>query len=433
MKRRDDRPHVVIIGGGFGGLYATKALDGCPVRITLLDRRNHHLFQPLLYQVATAGLNPGDIAEPIRTIVRKQANTHVRMAEVIDIKTDERAIIMRDEEEPLHYDYLILATGATHTYFGNDHWADLAPGLKTLEDAVTIRTRFLTAFEEAEKCTDEEARRKLLTFVIVGGGPTGVELCGTMAEMARQSLPRDFDNVKPEEARILLLEGSPRVLKFYPEALSDKAQKALEKRGVEVRTGSRVTEIDKEGVMIGEERVFASNVFWAAGVKGSPLGAMLGAPTTRNGLVKVKQDLTIPDHPEVFVIGDLASLTDATGVRVPGVAQGAIQMGEYAAQIIRARVEARPIPLAFTYYDKGSMATIGRADAVALVQDRQLSGLIAWLMWLVIHLLFLVGFDNRVIVFIQWTWNYFRFKQGTRLITANYEGHENPREEPAAT
>ncbi len=425
-----DKPHVVIIGGGFGGLYAAQALNRAPVRITLIDKSNHHLFQPLLYQVATAGLSPGDIAEPIRTILRHQRNVHVLMAEVIDIDVDARQVHLADDD-PIGYDHLILATGATHTYFGNDQWSDLAPGLKSLENAVSIRKQFLTAFEEAERTKDKALRRKLLTFVIIGGGPTGVELAGTMAEMARQALPRDFDNIAPDDARVILLEGSPRVLKVYPEELSAKAQKALEDRGVEVRTKSRVTEIDNDGVFIKEERVEAANVFWAAGVQGNPLGRCLGAPTTKRGLVKVNPDLTIPDHPEVFVVGDLAQLTDAEGKYVPGVAQGAIQMGQYAARVIRSRVAGKAAPKPFVYKDKGSMATIGRAAAVAMVGKRQFSGWFAWLMWLAVHLLFLIGFDNRLIVLIQWTWYYFSYKQGTRLITASYKGHENPRLNPA--
>ncbi len=422
---KDDRHHVVIIGGGFAGLQAAQRLKRVSVRITLIDRKNHHLFQPLLYQVATAGLSPGDIAEPIRNILRKQKNVTVLLDEVRAIDPVRKTLTMAHGD--LTSDSLVLATGVRHNYFGNDAWEPLAPGLKTLEDAVTIRQRFLMAFEEAERCPEREDRARFLTFVIIGGGPTGVELAGTMAEMARKSLPRDFRGFDGADTRIVLLEGGPRVLSAYPEDLSASALEQLQAKGVEVRTGALVTHIDPEAVHIGDERIATRNVFWAAGVQGNALGATLGVPLDRFGRVKVNPDLTIPGHPEVFVLGDLAHLIDAAGVEVPGVAQGAIQMGRHAALTIESRVERRVLPPPFVYNNKGMLATIGRSAAIGVVGPMKLRGFVAWVMWLFIHLVFLVGFDNQVMVLIQWFWSYVNYKQGARLITERYSSHADPR------
>jgi len=407
-------PQVVIIGGGFGGLYAARELRRAPVRITLIDRRNHHLFQPLLYEVATAALSPGEIAEPIRRILRRQRNTEVMLAEAVAVDVNARRVKLTEGE--ISYDYLIVATGATHSYFGHDEWATLAPGLKTLEDATEIRRRFLLAFEKAEWEPDPKRREALLTFVIVGAGPTGVELAGTMSEIAKRSLSQEFRHIDPRTARILLLEGLPRVLPTYPEDLSASARKQLERLGVEVRTNTKVTGIEPGAVRIGQERIETENIFWAAGVAASPLGATLGAPLDRSGRVEVQADLSIVNHPEVFVVGDLASLTDAEGKKVPGVAPAAIQMGRHAAKNIQADLQGKPRK-PFIYNDKGSLATIGRAAAVANLGRVHISGLFAWLAWLIIHIYFLIGFDNRILVLVQWAWAYIGFKRSSRLIT----------------
>jgi NADH:ubiquinone reductase (H+-translocating) len=414
----DQRPHVVIVGGGFAGLYCARGLRRAPVRVTVIDRSNFHLFQPLLYQVATASLSPADIAGPIRSILRRQENTEVWMGEVVDVDRKGRRVVLADGVS-VAYDYLVLATGATHAYFGHDEWAEHAPGLKTVDDAIEMRRRFLLAFEEAEREGDPEARRRLLTFAIVGAGPTGVELAGAMAEIARKVMPRDFRAIDTSAARILLLEGAERVLPGYPEALSRKARAQLEALGVEVRTGALVTELGEGFVAVGErERIHARNVFWAAGVSASPLGARLGADTDRAGRVRVAGDLSLPGDPNVFVAGDLASASRAGGGPVPGVAPAAIQMGRFVARTIRRDLEGRPRE-PFRYRDKGDLATIGRAAAVARIGRLRMAGFPAWLLWVVVHILYLIGFRNRLLVMIQWAWAYLTYQRGIRLITGS--------------
>jgi len=409
------RPRVVIVGGGFGGLYAARALRHAPVRVTLIDRHNYHLFQPLLYQVATATLSPADIARPIRHIVRRQRNTDVLLAEVRDVDAARRALTLADGRT-LRYDYLILATGAVDQYFGHDEWAPIAPGLKTIDDATEIRRRFLLAFEHAEQVDDPELRRALLTFVVIGGGPTGVEMAGAFAEMAHHTLRHDFRHVDPTAARVVLVEGGERLLAAYDEDLSERAREQLEALGVEVRLNSLVTRIELGAVHVGEERIPAYPVVWAAGVAASPLGRKLGVPTDRMGRVQVERDLSVPGHPEVFVIGDLASITHQTGKPLPGVAQVAMQGGRAAAHnIVRTLYGERREP--FHYRDKGSMATIGRAKAIAEIGRIRLSGLVAWLAWLLIHIAFLVSFRNRVAVLLAWAWSYLTWQRGARLIT----------------
>ncbi|HEX8696424.1 MAG TPA: NAD(P)/FAD-dependent oxidoreductase [Longimicrobium sp.] len=408
-------PHVVIVGGGFGGLAAARALRRAPVTLTLVDRRNHHVFQPLLYQVATAALSPADISAPIRNVLRRQRNAEVLMAEVTDVDRERRQVVFADGKR-LDYDYLVIATGATHAYFGHPEWEPLAPGLKTLEDATEIRRRFLLAFEAAEQEEDPAERRALLTFVVVGAGPTGVEMAGAMAEIARHSMTRDFRHIDPGASRIVLVEGGPRILPAYHEELSAYAKRALEEIGVEVRTGAVVTGIAAEGVMIGDECLRTRNVVWAAGVTASPLGKKLGVETDRVGRVKVEPDLSIPGHPEIFVIGDLALLGDEKGKPLPGVAPVANQQGAHAAKNIVATIVGRR-RRPFRYRDKGSMATIGRSAAIVESAGVRFSGFIAWLAWLFIHIFFLIGFRNRLVVMIQWAWSYLTWQRGARLIT----------------
>ncbi|MEN3336501.1 MAG: hypothetical protein V7647_177 [Acidobacteriota bacterium] len=405
---------MIIAGGGFGGLYAARALRAAPVRITLLDRRNHHVFQPLLYQVATAALSPGDIASPIRWILRRQANIEVLLAELRRVDTSRRTVILADGE--MEYDYLILATGATHAYFGHDEWRALAPGLKTLEDALDIRRRVLLAFEHAERESDPAKRRALLTFVVIGGGPTGVELAGALAEISRQSLARNFRHFDPGSARVLLMEGGPTVLMTFPESLRTAARQHLEELGVEVRTGSVVTRVTETGVEVAGEFITAATVLWAAGVAASPVGATLGVPVDRAGRVRVAKDLTIAGHPDVFVVGDLALLEGRDGKPLPGVAQVAIQMGRHAARNIERAIAGQPY-LPFEYRDLGNMATIGRASAVADFGWLRLRGWIAWMAWLFVHILNLIGFRNRIVVLVQWAWAYFSYQRAVRLIT----------------
>jgi NADH dehydrogenase len=407
-------PRVVIVGGGFGGLYCARALQGVGTRITLLDRQNFHLFQPLLYQVATASLSPADVASPIRSILRGRPDVQVWLAEAVGVDLERRSVLLTDGA--IGYDYLVLATGATHAYFGHDDWAAVAPGLKTIDDATELRRRFLLAFEAAEREADPEARRRLLTFVIVGAGPTGVELAGAMAEIARTVLREDFRHIDTSAARILLLEGADRVLPTYPPDLSEPARRQLERLGVEVRTGSVVTRVEPGQVWLGDEGVPAGNVFWAAGVAASPLGRTLGVATDRAGRVPVQPDCSIPGHPEVFVIGDLALQVQEDGRPVPGVAQGAMQMGRHVANMIRAdlRGEARR---PFRYRDKGNLATIGRAAAVAEIGRLHLTGLVAWLVWVFVHIAYLIGFRNRLLVMVQWAWAYLTYQRGIRLIT----------------
>ncbi|MEM9800427.1 MAG: NAD(P)/FAD-dependent oxidoreductase [Planctomycetota bacterium] len=404
------RPRVVIVGGGFAGLQIARSLERAAVDVVVVDRQNHHLFQPLLYQVATAGLAGPDIASPIRRILRRQRNASVLYAEVTGVDAEAREVLMGDRRLP--YDVLVLATGATHSYFGNDGWAEHAPGLKTLADAHEIRARVLRAFERAESAARDADRDPWLRMVVVGAGPTGVELAGALAELSRKILPRDFRNFDPKRTEVLLLEGGSRVLPAYSDELSDSAQRQLEGLGVTVRTGALVTDIDANGVSIGEdERIEARTVLWAAGVQASPL---LDVPTDRAGRVVVEPDLTAPGHPEIFVLGDAAHV-EIDGAEVPGVAPAAMQMGKHAARQIRRRLDGRQSE-PFKYRDKGSMATIGRASAVAEIGGRQLRGLVAWLAWLFVHLLFLVDFRNRLVVLINWIWAYVGYRPVARVV-----------------
>jgi NADH dehydrogenase len=409
-------PRVVIIGGGFGGLSAARALRGAPVDVTILDRRNHHVFQPLLYQVAMAVLSPGDIASPIRWILRHQPNVEVLLGEVSRIDVERKVAHLADGAD-FPYDYLIVAAGATHAYFGHDDWLPYAPGLKTLEDALEMRRRVLLAFERAEREADPIRQRAFLTFVIVGGGPTGVELAGALAEIARQSLTKDFRHFDPTSSKIILLEGGPAVLPAFPAPLREAARRDLERLGVDVRTNTLVTAIGPGLVQAGEERIQAETVLWAAGVAASPLGASLGGPVDRVGRVLVRPDLTVPGHPDVFVIGDLASLAGPAGRPLPGVAQVAIQMGVHASKNIIRATEGQPLR-AFTYRNLGDMATIGRASAVADLPMIKLTGTIGWLAWLFVHILNLIGFRNRLVVMVQWAWSYFSYQRAIRLITS---------------
>jgi NADH:ubiquinone reductase (H+-translocating) len=412
------RPRVVIVGAGFGGLTAARRIARLPVQVTVVDRKNHHTFQPLLYQVATAGLSPGEIAAPIRWILRTYSNVEVLLEEVLDFNLEQKKAITK--EQVLAYDYLIIASGATHAYFGHQEWEPLAPGLKTIEDALEIRRRVLLAFELAERQAASGQGQMPLNFVVIGGGPTGVELAGTLAEIARHALKHEFRAIRPEQTRILLIEGTPKVLGAYSEELSQKAKEQLEHLGVEVRTAHMVTQVEPGAVVVGEERIPAQVVLWAAGVAASPLGHRLGVPVDRAGRVLVQPDLSIPGHPEVFVIGDLAALADENGKMLPGVAQVAIQQGEHAAKNIGRDFEHQP-RRNFHYYDKGSLATIGRAAAVAQFPHFSLSGYFAWLAWLFIHIFFLIGFRNRLLVMIQWAWSYLTYERGARLITGSNE------------
>ena len=405
--------HVVVIGGGFAGLWAVRALASAPVQVTLVDRRNHHLFQPLLYQVATAGLSAPDIAAPLRHILRGQRNVEVRLGEVVGIVADAREVNLADGTA-LHYDTLLVASGATHAYFGHDDWAAHAPGLKTLDDALAIRRRVLVAFERAEAAASADERAAWLSFAVVGGGPTGVELAGTLAEIARHTLRREFRRIDPALAKVRLLEAGPRVLAAFPEALSAKARAQLEKLGVEVVTGSPVEAIDAGGYRLGGQFVPARTVLWAAGVAASPLGALLPAPRDRAGRVQVEPDLSVPGHPEIFVAGDLASVQQ-DGRPVPGVAPAAKQMGAHVAATIRARLGGRPVP-PFRYRDFGNLATIGRMAAVVHFGKLRLSGLLAWWFWLWVHILFLIGFRNRLLVLINWAWAYWSYQRHARIV-----------------
>jgi NADH dehydrogenase len=406
------RPHVVVLGGGFGGLWATRALASAPVRITLVDRTNHHLFQPLLYQVATAGLSAPDVAAPLRHILRRQANVTVRMDEATSIDLAARRVGLATGA--LDYDYLLVATGATHAYFGHDDWAPHAPGLKTLDDALAIRSRVLSAFEAAEREEDPAQRQALLNFVVIGGGPTGVELAGTLAEIARHTLPREFRRADVRRARVHLVEAGPRLLSSMPDSLSEATRRQLARLGVDVHTGAPVTTIDDDGVALGDVRIAARTVLWAAGVAASPLGRQLGLATDRAGRVPVAPDLSLPAHPEVFVVGDLASVVQ-DGRPVPGVAPAAKQMGAHAAAVVRDRLRGVP-GRPFRYRDYGNLATIGRMAAVVHFGRLKLSGLLAWWFWLVAHLFFLIGFRNRIIVLVNWGWSYWTYQRHARII-----------------
>ncbi|MGO9271059.1 MAG: NAD(P)/FAD-dependent oxidoreductase [Terriglobia bacterium] len=408
-------PHVVIVGAGFGGLNATRALKGAPVRITVVDRRNHHLFQPLLYQVATAGLSPGEIAYPIRAALRHQKNAQVLLADVTGVDLAARKLRFKDGGE-IGYDYLILATGATDNYFGHDDWQPWAPGLKSLEEALEIRRRILLAFERAERETDAARRQELLTFVLVGAGPTGVELAGAIAEIALHVMAEDFRSIDPRESRIILVEAGPRVLPAFPPELSAKAEAALTKMGVEVLTSSMVTAIGPDAVMVGKHEIRTATTIWSAGVKASPLVKMLGAPVDRAGRVLVAPTLTIPDHSEVFVIGDAAAFLDGAGKPLPGVAPVAIQQGRHVARNIVRAAQGKPLD-PFHYFNKGNLATIGRAAGVADFGRLRLSGFVAWVTWLLVHIFFLIGFRNRLVVMFDWMWSYFFYGRAARLIT----------------
>jgi NADH dehydrogenase len=425
---------VVIVGAGFGGLSAAQALAGASVSMTVIDRKNHHTFQPLLYQVATAGLSPGEIAAPIRSILRHHKNVEVLMAEVTGFDLEHRVVktVLQSEPQEVPYDSLIVAAGASHAYFGHDEWQALAPGLKTIEDALEIRRRVLLAFELAERHASAGQSRDPLNFVVVGAGPTGVELAGTLAEICRHSLAHDFRTIDPRRTRIHLIEGGPHVLPAYPEDLSRSALEQLERLGVEVLTSTLVTKIEPGVIYMGETPMNAAVILWAAGVAASSLGKKLGVPVDRAGRVLVNPDLSLPGHPEVFVIGDLAALNDASGKLLPGVAPVAILEGRFVAKLIRQEIhremelgptspaQSKPLPRsAFHYHDKGSLATIGRAAAVAEFGKVHISGFIAWLAWLFIHILFLIGFQNRMLVFIQWAWSYFTYERGARLITGS--------------
>jgi NADH:ubiquinone reductase (H+-translocating) len=415
-----EKKKIVIIGGGFAGLWAVRRLRGAPADITLIDRSNHHLFQPLLYQVATAGLAAPSIAAPLRHILRKQDNVTVLMGEVRGIDTGTRRVTVG--ERAVGYDYLLVASGATHAYFGRDDWAGFAPGLKTLDDAFLIRRRILDSFERAEATSDEAERDACLTFAVIGGGPTGVELAGTLAEIARHTLARDFRHIDPRKARVLLVEAGPRVLAAFSEDLSGKARKQLERLGVEVHVGQPVTDIGEGYLAFGGQRIAARTILWGAGVAASALGKQLGAELDRAGRVRVASDLSLPGHPEVFVAGDLANLQQEDGKPVPGVAPAAKQMGTHAAQNMLARISNQPTR-PFRYKDWGALATIGRHSAVAQLPTLRFSGILAWWFWLVLHIMFLIGFRSRLIVLINWAWSYFTYERGARIIL----GTETPR------
>lgn len=406
--------HIVIVGGGFGGLEAAKKLSRLPVQITLVDRKNHHSFQPLLYQVATAGLSPAEIAAPIREILARHDNVEVLLGEVVGFDVARHIVKLHGFELP--YDYLVVAAGASHAYFGHDDWEPLAPGLKTLEDALEMRRRVLLAYELAEREAAVTRHHRPLSFVVVGAGPTGVELAGTLAEIARKSLADNFRNIDPAKTRILLIEAGPDVLSAYPPDLRRSAVEQLQRLGVEVRTNSAVTDVRSGEVMVGDEVIPAAVVLWAAGVSASPLGRALGAPVDRAGRVLVEPDLSIPGHREVFVIGDLASLKQADGTLLPGVAPVAMQQGRYVARQLAADLAGNP-RTTFHYVDKGSLATIGRAAAIAQFGRLHISGYVAWLAWLFIHIFFLIGFRNRILVLFQWAWSYLTYARSARLIT----------------
>jgi NADH dehydrogenase len=413
---------VVVLGGGFGGLYAARALKRAPVQVTLLDRRNFHLFQPLLYQVATGGLSPANIATPLRNILKRQRNVRVLLGEAVGVEPRRRRVLLADGE--ISYDTLVVALGSSHHYFGKDEWSRLAPGLKTIEDAIEVRQRILIAFERAERESDPARIRALLTFVVVGGGPTGVELAGALAEIARDTLSHEFRSIDPSHARILLVEGSPRVLSAYPPDLSEKAIRFLTRLGVEVRTGTVVTDIRPDAIMVraGEqsERIVSATVLWGAGVQASPFSAVLaeatGVALDRADRVIVESDLSLPAYPDILVIGDMAHFKHGLESPLPGVAQVAMQQGAYAARLIQDRLQGRRTA-PFRYRDYGIMATIGRHAAVADIFGFRFAGYLAWFMWLCIHLVQLVQFENRLLVFAQWAWSYFTFNRAARLIT----------------
>lgn len=408
------RPHVVIIGAGFAGLSAARALAKSPVDITLIDKHNYHLFQPLLYQVATAALSPAQIAQPIRAIIRKQKNCITELIEVIGIDTTRKIVLSHSRETA--YDYLIVATGATHDYFGQTHWTKVAPGLKSIDDATHIRRRILQSFEQAEVCENEQLRRALLTFVVVGAGPTGVEMAGAIAELAHHTLKGEFRRIDPASARIILAEAGPRVLAAFPEKLSLDALKDLVKIGVEVKTGHAVSSCEAHEVIIGNEIVPCHTIIWAAGVKASPAGVWLNAETDKAGRTIVTANYSLPSQPNIFVIGDTASLTDTAGTLVPGLAPAAVQSGKYVAKVIQTRIANEAPPSPFKYFDAGTMATIGRGKAIALIRGYAFGGFMAWWTWGIIHIMPLIGFRNRIMVGLDWLWSYFTNARGARLI-----------------
>jgi NADH dehydrogenase len=406
------RPHVVVIGGGFGGLQAARGLRRLPVDVTLVDRKNHHVFQPLLYQVATAGLSPAEIAAPIRHILRRQRATRVLLGEVTAVDLAAKKVRLASLE--LAYDYLVLAAGNTHSYFGHDEWQPHAPGLKTIEEALEIRRRVLLAFEQAEREEDAEARRAWLTFAVIGGGPTGVEMAGAFGEIARHTLAREFRRIDPASARIVLIEAGPRILPVYTETLSERARLQLEALGVQVWTGSRVSSVAAAGVQMGADHLAARTIVWAAGLQGSPLARTLGVELDRAGRVRVRPDLSVPGYPHSFVVGDLAAI-DQDGQPVPGVAPAAMQMGDHAAANVARALRGEPLA-PFRYRDKGTLATIGRRRGVAMIGRLRLSGLVAWLAWLGIHIFFLIGFRSRLVVLLDWFWAYVTYARSARLI-----------------
>jgi NADH dehydrogenase FAD-containing subunit len=409
------RPHIVIVGAGFGGLSAAHALAGAAADVTVVDRRNYHLFQPLLYQVATAGLSPAQIASPIRAILRRAPNVRVLLGRVIGVDKNRHTVMLEDRE--ITYDYLVLATGARHAYFGHDDWEKVAPGLKKIDDATAIRRRILVAFENAEATQDHQARRRFLTFVVIGGGPTGVEMAGAIAELARVALRHDFRNIDPREAQIVLVEAGPRVLPAFPPKLSEAAHKSLERLGVEVALGTPVSECDEDGVTIGGDRLEAATIVWAAGVAASSAAKWLGVEKDRVGRVVVGPELTLPGHPEIFCIGDTAQVPGAHGQPLPGLAPVAKQQGAYVARTLRARLAGKPAPGPFRYRNFGTMATIGRRAAVADFGWIRITGTLAWILWGVVHVSFLIGFRNRLVVILDWLWSYITFQSGARLIT----------------
>ena len=415
-----EQPHTVILGGGFGGLSAARALVDAPVRVTVVDRQNHHLFQPLLYQVATAALSPGDIASPIRWVLRRHDNTRVVLGEATAIDTGQRVIQVRadDRRRSLDYDYLIVATGATHAYFGHDEWRETAPGLKTLADALRIRQRVLLAFERAEQADDSQMARRLLTFVVIGGGPTSVELAGALAEVARHALAHDFRAVEPRAAKILLVEAAPAILGSFPAPLRLVAERSLRRLGVEIRTNAAVRALGNGWVDTGDDpdRIEAGTILWAAGVAASPLGRTLGVPVDEAGRVLIESDLSVPGHPEVFVVGDLAAFLHQTGAPLPGVAPVAIQQARHAADTIRRALAGQP-SRPFRYRSLGNLATVGRGSAIADFGWFTLSGTVAWLAWLFVHIWNLIGFRNKIVVMTQWAWSYLTYQRSVRVIT----------------
>jgi len=411
---RQERPRVVIVGAGFGGLAAAQAMAAAPVEVVVVDRRNYHLFQPLLYQVATAGLSPADIAWPIRGILSRQRNASVRLGRVTGVDAARRDVLIGDRR--ISYDYLVLATGARHAYFDHPEWEDVAPGLKKIADATQIRERILIAFETAESADDPEERRRLLNFVVVGGGPTGVEMAGAIAELAKRALAADFRAIDPAASRIFLVEAGPRLLPSFPESLSEVARRSLERLGVEVLLGHPVAACDARGVTVEGARIEAATIIWAAGVMASPAATWLDAERDRAGRVKVNADFSVPGHGDVFVVGDTAAATDAHRRPLPGIAPAAKQAGRYVARLIRSRVEGLPAPPPFRYRDAGNLATIGRKYAVVQMGRLELTGILAWLLWSIAHIYFLIGLRNRLVVALAWMWNYLTFQRGARLI-----------------